>query len=625
MARQNGNNKVDYKKLVSRFKSNNDGSAGANRAANYADMVSGELAPKMIKWLKVNGLTESRQPIRWSRCFEEFLLLQADLRIAEVYTTGAAQLQKTITNALVNSYLSQVLGLRTAWAFPKEKLVDVNVPRQHSKILDHFTAIQGVKRKNTHSTSNRLYDVGIGSSSFFGIVSGDSSGGAAAGANIVSFTADVAFVEEASQVKQALISPLISRVEQSISPQQPLRNLGTPGSGTGIELAIEEAEYYFWPHLMCPHCGEEVLLDPRGCLLKPHTEVNKQGLPETRYLSRLGTAVDWLTDADGKPIFGCSHCQGILSQEVRSTSYLRCIKTGFDVPTFLSTVVPERWEKTRLKVALCCSPLIRDKPTHIVAATIIEKLFDPETAADVCQQQLGLPFTATSSSITETQWITACKSKKPPKSTHPDSVKVLGIDQGRADWYGVTATFHYNYELESSENLKHFIIEINDFYCDNSKKILEAASEFGTEVGLIDNEPSIYLGAEVCQEWGYHMADQQPRQLDDYKIGESRDAGIKYPCWKIRDPKFGFLILEAFMEGRVVMPERFLASLTDRTIKSPAKHLRSVSWDSGTAQIIKAADDIDHLFFALLFAVAGFAIFLDHPGKMLAVSDLSWV
>lgn len=539
---------------------------------------------------------------------------------------GGIVTHNTISNALVNAYFAQVLGFRTAWCFPKEKLVDTNVPKQHSKILEHFTAIQGMKPRRQHSTSNRLYQLDKGSNTFLGIVTGASDvGGAAASANIVSFTADVVFAEEASQLKQSFISPLISRVEQSISPQQPIRYLGTPGSGTGIEFTIEGAGYDFWPHMVCPHCGEEIVMDVRGCLLKPTTYYNRQGVPEQRYQTLLGTVEDYHRNEQGEPIFACSKCETYLSMEDRAKNYLRCIKTGLDVKTFLEDEVPKKWKKERLKVALWGTALLREKETEIVAKAIIENGMNPEGAKDFTQQQLGIPFTATSASITETQWINACRAPAVNKKQYPDQVKVLGIDQGRSDWYGVIATIHYDFDKISSENLKDFIIDIDDFYCASSDHILEQAAELGVEVGMIDNEPSIYLGAEICEQYGYHMADQQPRQLDDYKAGKAKDAGMLYDCWKIRDQKYGFLILQAFMDGRVRMPERFLQSLNDRSIKSPAKHLRSVSWDSGEALIVKAADDIDHLFFALMFLVSGYAIYLDHPEIMSSVQDFSWV
>jgi hypothetical protein len=261
----------------------------------------------------------------------------------------------------------------------------------------------------------------------------------------------------------------------------------------------------------------------------------------------------------------------------------------------------------------------------VVASNIFENGHDPESAADFCQQQLGLPFTAVTSSITETQWISACNAPSVDTTRYPDSVKVLGVDQGRADWYGVTATFHFNWEKQASENERDFLLHIDSCLCDTAEAVVKYAADWGAEVGLLDNEPSIYLGAELCSRFGYHMADQQKSQKDDFRLGEVRDAGTIYPCWKIRDPKYGFMVLEAFREGRVILPSHFLHYLTDRSIKSPAKHLRSVRWDSGSAEIIKAADDIDHLFFALLFATAGFGIYLNEPGTMACDLSYDWV
>ena len=87
MARTSGSKKVDYSKLVADYRSSGTSKKALDRNSTHQKMVEGTLGPEMIEWLKVNGVNEAGQPLRWSLAFEEALRLVADLRIAEVYTS----------------------------------------------------------------------------------------------------------------------------------------------------------------------------------------------------------------------------------------------------------------------------------------------------------------------------------------------------------------------------------------------------------------------------------------------------------------------------------------------------------------------------------------------------------
>lgn len=620
MARQSSK-AVNYSKIAAKYKAKD--STTTSRDKLKSDMESGKMLDDMIEWLKLNGTNEAGFKLRWTPVFEQSLRLVADLRIGEVYTTGVAQLFKTLTNALVNAYYGQVAGLRCGWAYPEAKLIDTNTPSQHKNMLRDFSELRGAKINRSSSTSNRYYDVGIGSNRFTAVQTGDNS--ADAGTAIVSFTADICFAEEASQCSQKAIAPLVSRVEQSISEAMPLRYLGTHGDGSGIELTIEGADYYFWPHMPCACCGAEVLMDPRGTLLLEKKVTNKAGRSEARYLSFLGTVMDYVTTFDGSPTFACPHCNSELEQYDRvHKSYLKCIKTGLKYDEFLLKVVEPRWKSERLKVAINLSALLRDKPTRTVATGIINNGQSPATARDWCQQQLGLPSTSSATSITESQWIAAC-TEHPPIPSGWEKTRVMGVDQGRAYWYGAIVDVWFDPSVPTHLIPSQAIYDIRELTCADAAEWVQHAVDEGCELGLMDNEPSIHWAAELCEESGFQMADQVSTQREDYKLGETRDGGVDHKCWKLRDSKFGFLIIHAFAEGRVILPHTYIDFLADNSITSPAKHLRSVSWDAGTARITKATDDIDHLFFGLMFAVAGFCIDLEFPSFIRADVSFDWV
>ncbi|MCC5622700.1 hypothetical protein [Nostoc sp. CHAB 5715] len=94
-------------------------------------------------------------------------------------------------------------------------------------------------------------------------------GRASAGGVNVGFSADVLIKEERSQYPPGAGDPLNRRLDAARLPSRPIRELGTPGSGNGVEAEIKAADYHFYPHYTCPYCEAIAPLHPKGCLLKP--------------------------------------------------------------------------------------------------------------------------------------------------------------------------------------------------------------------------------------------------------------------------------------------------------------------------------------------------------------------
>ncbi|MGB0851152.1 MAG: hypothetical protein ACPGTP_07885, partial [Bacteroidia bacterium] len=435
--------RVDYAAIARRRKSQQSKVNRRPQDDIEQAMRSGALVQEGIDAIKQYGKTEFGQKLRWSNWFEELMRLVLDLRIAEVFTSGGAQISKTFANALAASFFAQYVGIRVGWCFPLDKLLDLHVPTQHKPLLEQWSKQAGAVQSKSSSTSNRLYDLGVGRSIFTSI-SSNKTGGAAAGTNIVSFTADVAFLEEASQCSWSDMAPIKSRVEQSISPVYPLRYLGTPGGGTGIELQAQDAEYEFWPHCQCIHCGEEINLDPRDTLLIKNYFRLPNGQLEARYLTTTGLPIEWHQDQDGTAMFACPHCGEEVDDYARQNdSYFRCVKTGVSLMEFVNDIVPEKWETKRFSASLWLSPLLRHKPGKVVAQNIIDNGLNPDSASDWCEQQLGIPSTAMATSITNEHLLAALK-------TTPfqggEKVRIMGIDQGRDRWWCTLFEVWWEYE-----------------------------------------------------------------------------------------------------------------------------------------------------------------------------------
>lgn len=598
-----------------------------------------------VRAVELHGRTDRSQALDLPRWFREFLSGIGDLRIPHALTTGPAQCGKTLGHNLLNAYLVTEGRLNTFTVYDLERTLNRNVPLQFKPTLARWMEAKGISlrsqtaRKKTgldsgSSQNNTLIQVNDGAA-MFGYASTSTAQRqdktAAAGSSVISLTADALFMDERSKFTPGAAGPLPRRLDASILPTRPVRELGTPGAGLGIEAVIKTADIHFYPHYRCPYCAVERPLDPKGCLLTPFDTVDPAGNPVVRFISESGrpiakTQPDGSMDAywhhrdSGNAIatayFGCSVCGGELPDQVRNDAWFQCLKTGQRLTDFLAKLDDE-WSqgiKRNYRIAFHLTPLTRIRETNEAEAIVKEGL---ETAnpIDWQQQRLGHPSESDINSVPIESIIAAIDAVRP--AGEPDFI-LAGVDQGRGeDWLWVCRYYLPEgwQRLKTEEVMQRTLREVV-FGGDVMRSHLdEKIDEYGVTFGLIDNEPDRSDAAALCIRTVLGMADQRPNLADAVKRGKVKDGGELLDCWFLRNAKFLKQVLTNFLtladDGAPLyrLPPSWDQWLTNTTgERSPVRHLTGPSYDPGSGEWIRGEGNIDDLYYAAMFCETAFYI-----------------
>ena len=551
---------------------------------------------------------------------EEYFKLLAEFRVAIALVTGAAQTGKTVGCTLLMVWLLTEKGLNTIWSYAGERALNNLVPRQFRPMIKHYLKRLGEKESGG-TQNNTLYQYKQSNASFVYTSTGRSteSGLAQAGSTVVGMDADIAFLEERSQYPPGADAPIERRLDASRIPTHPIRALGTPGSGLGIEAEIEDADHYFYPAIACPHCQEEIFLDPKGCILKPKIKTLPSGEIKTVYLSDTGKPDSWHCRDESNAIatayIACPECGGELTTEHRKTALFKDRYTGVWLKDFLASLdgIPTK----RLKAGINLSPLLRVTEYNL-ASEIIQSGLGTSNPFDWCQQMLGHPSETASTNITLEMIKGAIAAPIP--SGEP-SFTLCGIDQGRAEhWMWICSYYLPQDWLELSfSEVCDRTIRVVEWAGDIAKgEISTRLEEYRVDFGIIDNEPDIDGASRLCEECKgiLEMADQKVGQLEEFKEGLARDGGDEYPCWKIRSEKYQRAVLNGFVLSvddypLYRLPSEWTRYYSQKTERSPIRHLTGVSYDPANGKWLRDKNHIDDLFFAAHFCEFAFALQLE--------------
>lgn len=562
------------------------------------------------------GVNERGDRLTLHSWHKELYELVGDVRVPEVLTTGASQIGKTIANTSFLCYCLVEGGLSTLWSYDQERSLNIQVPSNFRPVIKSWLKAKGIKIHLSEGTQNNtLYQVKGATAQFVYVSTSkikEGDGGAAAGGIAVGVSRDILFKEERSQYPPGADAPLDRRLDAGRLPSRPIRQIGTKGSGLGIESEIETADYDFHPHARCPHCQSEFNLTPLGCLLKVVSEKNGKA----KYLSETGRPVNWYhhdpNNAIASAYFACPHCEGEIPQESRTTkAWFRCIKTGIDLREFLDSL-PPGYPSRRYKAGICLSPLLRETEYNL-AEEIIREGGETYNTPDWAQQRLGIVSESGSTSVTLEMLKQAIALPSP--RTQSDFV-LCGIDQGRAEYWLWKCAYHLPANWRSlpipqviEQSLRHVIFagdvmkgEVSDLIDD-------------VDFGIIDNEPDISAAAELCSSTCLEMADQQSSQLDAVKKGVVREGGNEVECWKLRNEKFLKTVLHGFLMSKYHLPEEWEQWVGKPTERSPLVHLTAPSFEPTTGKWKRPKNHVDDLYYAAMFCEAAFYIHLLHGQK----------
>ncbi|MHC5756099.1 MAG: hypothetical protein ACYTXF_36880, partial [Nostoc sp.] len=343
--------------------------------------------------------TERQSSVRLPRWYREYLLTIGDFRLNKVLTTGPAQCGKTLGHAMLFVDCLTTGKLNGVWFYDTRTSLDQNVPMQFQPVAESWIANMMAAGHKFNRRSDRCINTRYQIDQVNGIFAYVSTsrpgqrdnGTAAAGGMAVSYQADYAFLEERSQYRAGSADSIPRRLDASLLPTRPIRELGTPGGGTGIEEQMGKVDHLFYPHYTCTKCKQTLPLDPKGCLLRETVQRDPLGRMKKTYLSDSGRPVSWFHRDENDPVdsayFACSHCSEPITDEQRYDARFCCRHKGTELTSFLESLPPGVPEYT-WTIGIHLSPLTRETQFNL-AAKMIEEGMSASTTDDWQQQMLG--------------------------------------------------------------------------------------------------------------------------------------------------------------------------------------------------------------------------------------------
>jgi hypothetical protein len=578
------------------------------------------------------GCNEDGEPIRLTPWYRELLEVLGDFRVTQTYCDGASQIGKSLAHTLLLAACLTEGKLDPLWSYDTERSRDILVPSNIRPVLEGWLERRGVEQRSADKSNNSLFQVS-GVTAQFVFVSTTATNAksrqglaTAAGTN-VGVSRDIVFNEEKSQSRPGTRDPLLRRMDAGRLPSHPVRDLGTPGSGLGIEHDIKTAQHHFYPHYRCDKCDRIYPLDPKGCLLRAAKIQTVTGEARESYLSVSGRPIQmqengvpksywWHTDPNN-PIesayFGCYNCGHPIRAEQRTNAWYQCRKTGVTLREFLDSL-PKAVPQRRLTVGITISPLLRVEEIN-TAGVIVEEGLNTKNSDDWQQQRLGCSSESANDGLTIEILKRSIVAPRPARV--PDTV-IAGGDQGRAEhWLWINEIYYpLGWQRMPIEQIFEQSIRVCRFGSDIHKdQILNVTQAHGVKFGIFDNEPDIDWAGKFCKISGFEMADQRS-QLDAIVEGTVSTGGDKFPCWKIRNSKFLKAVRNAFLttiDGEPIyrLPtawEKWEGNLTNDL--NPLKHLLSPQYDPATDRWTRSDDHVDDLYYAAMFAEVALYLYL---------------
>jgi hypothetical protein len=592
------------------------------RREDYIAEVMNSGGKGFVDRVRKFGTTEKGAPLNLTPGYAEYLELLGDYRVKKVLISGCAQSGKTLANLLLMTDAITTGKLNAAWFYASRTALDQMVPIQFHPLARLWIANMKEAghrfRLLNDRTVNTRFQVD-GANAIFSYVSTSKQGRAATGKAAVggvaaSFQADFLILEERSQYGQGEADVTYDRIANSLIPTKPVRQLGTPGGGMGIEAEMMDCDYNFYPHYTCTSCGETHALDPKGCLLREVERADLQGNVIKSHLSESGRPVLWWKtegeDDETKAAYvGCSNCGHPIPMPDRLNAAFRCTLTGITLRTFLDSLAPGIPDRM-YSVGINLSPLCRND--QFIAEDLIRKGLDAENTANWQQQALGHPSESDTLHLTLNMLRDRIGTVPPPNRER--NFRLCGIDVGRAeDWLMIVD--YYLPPLDRGLSLAQIyeqtvrqVVYGADVVRSHIPHLLQ---EWYVEYGLIDNEPSRESSINLCRSTCLDMGNQAGHLKDAVHSKITQDGGISYPCWDLRIEKFMLAVFQGFTlkgwDGETCyrLPAGWDRWVGNPTERSPLVHL-AAPWRDDKGSWQRGKNNLDDFYMALFFCEAAF-------------------
>lgn len=578
-----------------------------------------QISANFIEAINTRGFNERGERVILSRWYLELLSAISDFRIAETYTAGVAQLGKTLGHTNLLLFVVEELGLNALWAYDLQASLNIQVPSNFRPVAGKWLAAVG-KSSSDGAKNNTIYQIGSATIQFTYVstsaVKSKHSERAAAGGVAVGVSRDLVFKEERSQYPYGADAPLNRRMDAGRIPTKPIRELGTCGNGFGIEASIKMADHHFYPHFECYTCGSIFPLHPKGCLLKEFKST-RLGVETLTYLSESGRPVSWFYKDFNDPVntayFGCPGCSAEIEEDSRKNAWYQCLSTGIKLADYLFNL-PDGIPSKRLKIGISISPLLKIVPTNLAAEIIAEGLTS-QNPLDWQQQMLGVESDSIANSISLDLLKAAIASPIPERMPN---FTLGGLDCGRGGHWLTKVAYYLpdNFQkLPLVGAIESTIRHIKFASIVDKNGLLNMLSD--VDYGIVDNEPDRDWSTNFCRNSQFEMADQ----ISGFKHAVTRstvqDGGIASPCWNIRNEKFMRFVLNGFLlsaaDGYPLYRfgsefERYLGTMASD--RNPLRHIMAVKLDPMSQKWIRPSDNVDDIYFSLMFNEVAFYLYL---------------
>jgi hypothetical protein len=578
-----------------------------------------------VETVRRYGCNERGEALNLSPWFLEYLEAIADFRIQHVYISGCSQVGKTLGATLLLCYCITEGRLNTLWSYDQLGSLRIQVKSNFRPTMRHWLQRKGIELTSKDSDELSLFQLNGADCQFTYVSTSEIKAGrgtAAAGGIAVGVSRDLLIKEERSQYAPGAGDPLNRRLDAGRLPSRPIRELGTPGAGLGIESEIERADYQFEPHCCCGKCKSIVRMAAKGALLRS-VEQLVHGEKKQVYLSESGRPIDWFHMDINKSIesayFGCPDCGAELTNESRADAWFQCIKTGVTLRDMLRSLPPGLPTKST-SLGILLSPLLRIEATNTASAIIREGL-DCANTLDWQQQRLGIPSETGTTAITLDMLRRALAAPYPV--TKPD-VTIAGIDQGRGQYWLWVADMHMppDWSVLSIEQIIERTVQVVRFGGDVMvHEVANKLKAYDVKFGLIDNEPERREASELARITCLQLADQKAGQIDDIRKTTVLSGGVEYDCWAIANERFLKQVLNTFTLSDILgYPLQRLPNEWERWIgvnseMSPLRHLSGPRHDPHTGKWERGDNGVDDVYYACMFAQAAFYLWLSRSHK----------
>jgi hypothetical protein len=531
------------------------------------------------------GRNELNQPLRNTLWFRQQLRLTADLRLKEALTTGASQVSKSLANYLcLNDQL--INGqINAGWFYASRQSMYNQQPEQFQKlIMAWLNNVEKHTKIERDSVARFTTGKATANFSYANSSSQGKAGGASEGKEQASFQASILYLEEKSSWDSLVdVSP---RLGASTILSKPIRQLGTPGSGAGIERDIENAAHLFVPGLICKNCKQITFLDPKGALLKPVYDEKRK---EERYFNSRGQILDYhsLHGTPESAYVACIHCNSPISAEEIDQCQLYSKVTLETADEFLDALPDDQVYID--PIAIYLSPLLRIPTDPYRVVELIREGLDPPNPKIYQENKLGHASVTGSMGVSLMQYQKVYD--KAPIYFTKKVRRFLGVDQG--------TDFHYAVVIETADDEDISNILFASSVSEND--IIETFNYFSCDYAVMDVDPYRKSALELSQKVkNFVLADQ--RSIDiDFKPIKVKQGSVEIPCFAINNQLYIETVISNWTEE--------FYRINGKIHPNFKKNITSIKRNIQTGLFERPADHDDDLFFALMFAEVAKAMY----------------